>query len=156
MLSTRLTVAVTLVISVAASASAAPPAPMRLTSANHSPAPAAVAGSGHYGTTSGAAAGRTAYPVLGAPLYPSPVQYTPPWTGGTVITNQALAPHEMLYPHKYHAMYGPFYYNVRGSWIVTPFGVRQHEKWKLEGTHVKVKYHPHHKLFSGFHPPVSH
>jgi hypothetical protein len=96
------------------------------------------------------------YPTLSAPLYPSPVQYVPEWSGGTIITNQALAPHEMLHPHHYHAMYPPFYYKVSGHWFVTPFGVRQHEKWKLEGTHVKVNYRSHYRLFSGFHPPVSH
>jgi hypothetical protein len=62
----------------------------------------------------------------------------------------------MLYPHQYYAMYGPYYYRVQGHYVVTPFGVRTHEKWKLEGTQVKVKYHPHFKLFSGYHPPVAH
>lgn len=92
------------------------------------------------------------YPQLHAPLYPSPVQYTPSWNGGTVITNQAFAPHEMLYPHEYHAMYGPYYYRVRGSWIWTPFGVRQHEQVKLEGSEVIVKYKSHYPLLSGFQP----
>ncbi len=95
------------------------------------------------------------YPVLNAPLYPAPVQYVPEWSGGTIITNQALAPHEMLYPHTYHSMYGPFYYQVKGHWILTPFGVRQHEQWKLQGTEVKVKYASHYPLLSGFHPPRS-
>lgn len=93
------------------------------------------------------------YPQLQAPLYPSPVQYTPAWNGGTIITNQALAPHEMLYPHSYHAMYGPYYYRVKGGWIWTPFGVRQHEQVTLEGTEVIVKYKSHYPLFSGFRPP---
>lgn len=93
------------------------------------------------------------YPQLNAPLYPSPVQYTPGYTGGTVVTNQAFAPHEMLYPHTYHAMYPPFYYKVKGSWIWTPFGMRQHEQWKLQGTEVTVKYRSHYPLFGGFHPP---
>lgn len=96
------------------------------------------------------------YPQLNAPLYPAPVQNVPSWTGGTVITNQAFAPHEMLYPHEYHAMYGPFYYQVKGCWVWTPFGMRQHERWKLQGTEVKVKYHSDYKPFSGFHPPLSH
>lgn len=82
----------------------------------------------------------TVYPRLNAPLYPSPVQYVPAWTGSTYITNQALSPHEMLYPHKYRAMYPPFYYKVKGGWVVTPTGVKQQEKWKLEGTEVKVNY----------------
>lgn len=90
------------------------------------------------------------YPQLGAPLYPSPVQNTPPWTGTTMITNQALAPHEMLYPHTYHAMYPPFYYKVRGGWVWTPFGMRQHENWKLEGTEVLVKYRSHIPLLNGY------
>lgn len=96
------------------------------------------------------------YPVLNAPLYPSPVQYVPDYAGGTIITNQALAPHEMLYPHAYHAMYPPFYYRVTGHWFLTPFGVKQHENWKLEGTHVKVKYRDHYRPFSQFSPPVTH
>ncbi len=93
------------------------------------------------------------YPQLNAPLYPSPQQNVPNWTGGTIITNQAFAPHEMLYPHEYHAMYGPFYYQVKGCWVMTPFGMRQHERWKLQGTEVKVKYHSNYKPFSGFIPP---
>jgi len=93
------------------------------------------------------------YPQLNSALYPSPVQYTPPWNGGTIITNQAFAPHEMLYPHDYHGMYGPFYYKVKGSWVWTPFGMRQHENWELQGTEVKVKYRSQIPLLSGFHPP---
>lgn len=93
------------------------------------------------------------YPQLNAPLYPSPIQGVPSWTGGTVITNQAFAPHELLYPHEYHSMYGPFYYKVKGCWVWTPLGMRQHEQWKLQGTEVRVKYRSNYKLFSGFHPP---
>ena len=92
------------------------------------------------------------YPKLNAPLYPSPQQGTQPWTHGTIITNQALAPHEMLYPHKYHAMYGPFYYRVKGCWVMTPVGMRQHEKWELQGTEVKVNYRSTYAPLSGFHP----
>lgn len=106
-----------------------------------------------HATPGPAAPGTAHYPQLQAPMYPSPVQYTPPWNGGTIVTNQAFAPHEMLYPHSYHAMYGPFYYNVKGSWIWTPFGVRQHEQVKLEGTEVIVKYKSQYPLFSGFKPP---
>ncbi|MEZ6064503.1 MAG: hypothetical protein R3B90_02075 [Planctomycetaceae bacterium] len=97
--------------------------------------------------------GPNVYPRLNAPMYPSPVQHTPTWNGGTFITNQAFAPHEMTYPHRYHAMYPPFYHKVKGRWIVTPFGVRQHEDWKLEGTEVIVNYRSSYKLFGGFHPP---
>lgn len=154
MLLTRLSVAAALMLGAGSTADAGPPAPVQLTSA-HTNGATAIAGDGVSGGTQSGQDGRN-YPVLSAPLYPSPVQYTPPWSGGTIITNPALAPHEMLYPHKYYAMYGPFYYRVRGHWVVTPFGVRQHEKWKLEGTQVKVKYHPHIKLFSGYHPPVAH
>jgi hypothetical protein len=92
----------------------------------------------------------TVYPRLNAPLYPSPVQYAPPWSGVSIVTNQALAPHEMLYPHEYRAMYAPFYYEVKGRWIVTPTGVKQGESWKLKGTEVKVKYKSHHGLFTKF------
>ncbi|MCA9076861.1 MAG: hypothetical protein KDA93_17675 [Planctomycetaceae bacterium] len=113
-------------------------------------------GPSYGGAAGGGAYGSNQYPVLNAPLYSSPVQHVPEYAGGSVITNQALAPHEMLYPHEYHAMYGPFYYRVNGVWVVTPFGVRQHEKWQLQGTHVKVRYHDHFRLFSSFHPPVSH
>jgi hypothetical protein len=97
--------------------------------------------------------GPNVYPRLNAPMYPCPVQYTPSWNGGTFITNQAFAPHEMTYPHRYHAMYPPFYHKVKGRWIVTPFGVRQHEDWELQGTEVIVNYRAHRPLFSGFHPP---
>jgi hypothetical protein len=92
------------------------------------------------------------YPKLNAPLYPAPLQGTQPWSGGAIITNQAFAPHEMLYPHKYHAMYGPFYYRVRGHWVMTPVGMRQHEQWELQGTEVKVNYRSTYAPFSGFHP----
>lgn len=93
------------------------------------------------------------HPRPKAGLYPSPVQNTPPWHQQTIVTNQALAPHEMLYPHEYNAMYGPFYYKVCGEFIWTPFGVRTHENWKLQGTQVNVKYHDRIRLFSGFIPP---
>ncbi|MEW4487655.1 hypothetical protein AB1L42_06210 [Thalassoglobus sp. JC818] len=100
----------------------------------------------------GPAPGQT-YPQLNAPLYPSPVQHTPYWNGGTIVTNQALAPHEMLYPHTYRAVYPPYYYKVKGGWIWTPFGMRQHEEVKLQGTEVTVKYRSHFPLFSGFKVP---
>ena len=80
------------------------------------------------------------YVRLNAPLYPSPRPNIPIWTGSTMITNQAFAPHEMLYPHTYKAIYPPFYHKVKGGWIVTPFGVRSHERWQLQGTQVQVKY----------------
>jgi len=97
------------------------------------------------------------YVQLNAPLYPSPQPHTPIWTGGSFITNQALAPHEMLYPHTYKAMYPPYYHKVHGKWFWTPFGMRSHEHWKLQGTMVEVKYRSHHPVWPSFHPPrVSH
>lgn len=95
------------------------------------------------------------YPQMGAPLYPAPVQNVPSQIGSTIITNQAFAPHEMLYPHEYHAVYPPFYHRVRGSWIWTPFGIRSHDKWELQGTEVKVKYRGNYGLLSGFKAPFN-
>lgn len=92
--------------------------------------------------------GYQCYPQINAPLYPSPQPNTPTYAGGTMITNQAFSPHEMLYPHTYKAMYGPYYYKVRGSWICTPWGVRSHDRWELQGTEVTVKYRSHDKPFS--------
>lgn len=80
------------------------------------------------------------YPQTGASLYPAPIPGIPQQIGGTVIYNQALQPHEMLYAHRYRAMYPPYYYKVNGGWMVTPFGVWSHEDWKLQGTMVDVKY----------------
>jgi hypothetical protein len=91
------------------------------------------------------------YPRLNASLYPAPVQGVPRWAGATVITNQALAPHEMLYAHQYRALYPPFYYHVKGHWLLGAMGVRQGELWKLEGTEVKVKYRSSQGLFSRLH-----
>lgn len=93
------------------------------------------------------------YPNLHAPLYSSPQQNVPSEMGGTLITNQAFAPHEMLYPHEYRSMYGPFYYRVKGNWIWTPFGMESHDKWELMGTEVKVKYRSKYSLRSLFIPP---
>lgn len=93
------------------------------------------------------------YPYTGAAMYPSPVPHVPYQVGGTMITNQAFNPHEMLYPHQYKALYPPFYYKVRGGWTVTPWGVRSYDVWKLEGTMVKVKYKPRYSMFSGFVAP---
>jgi hypothetical protein len=97
------------------------------------------------------------YVRLGAPLYPTPRPNIPAWTGSTVITNQAFAPQEMLYPHTYRAIYPPFYHRVKGGWIVTPTGVRSHERWELQGTQVEVKYRSSYPgLLSGafWHPPA--
>jgi hypothetical protein len=96
---------------------------------------------------------RAGYPYLNAPLYPTPAQNVPAQVGGTMITNQAFAPHEMLYAHEYRSMYGPFYYKVKGSWLWTPFGIESHDKWELMGTEVKVKYRSTYSLGSLFTPP---
>ncbi len=92
------------------------------------------------------------YPQMNAALYPCPQYNIPYQVGATVITNQAMAPHEMLYGHKYKAMYGPFYYKVKGRRILTPFGFESHENWKLMGTEVRVKYNTRFGLFTGYFP----
>lgn len=96
------------------------------------------------------------YVRLGAPLYPSPRPNIPIQVGSTMITSPALAPHEMLYPHTYRAIYPPFYHRVKGGWIWTPFGIRSHEKWELQGTQVTVKYRSSPPPFwkSGWFPPA--
>jgi hypothetical protein len=93
------------------------------------------------------------YVHLGAPLYPSPKPNVPIWTGATFVPTPALAPHEMLYPHTYRAMYPPYYHRVTGKYFWTPFGMRTHENWELQGTMVEVKYRSHHPLLKPFHPP---
>lgn len=99
------------------------------------------------------AAPRKGYPRLGAPMYPCPQQNIPVQVGGTLITNQAFAPHEMLHAHRYRAMYGPFFYRVKGTWLWTPFGMESHDKWELVGTEVKVNYKSRISPFSGFIAP---
>ncbi len=94
------------------------------------------------------------YPQTGAALYPAPLPGIPQQVGGTAIVNPAFQPHEMLYPHQYKALYGPYYYEVHGDWMVTPFGVWSQENWKLKGTEVDVKYKSHISPFSFFSAPV--
>jgi hypothetical protein len=94
-----------------------------------------------------------AYPQTGAALYPCPVPGIPIQIGGAAITNPALHPHEMLYAHRYKAMYPPYYYRVHGGWVVTPFGVWSKEDWHLQGTVVDVKYKSHISPFAHFKPP---
>ena len=106
---------------------------------------------GYYPMTSGGS-----YPQPGAALYPAPVPGIPSQIGGAAIMNQAFHPHEMLYPHEYHAMYPPYYYKVNGGFMVSPFGVWSHENWKLEGTQVDVKYNSHISPFTLFHVPNHH
>jgi hypothetical protein len=96
----------------------------------------------------------TGYPFTNAPLYPTPLPNIPYQVGATVLTNQALYPHEMLYAHTYRALYPPYFYEVHGGWKVMPWGVTNVEHWKLRGTLVTVKYHSSIKLFSGFVPGV--
>ena len=72
----------------------------------------------------------------------------------TVITNPALAPHEMLYPHRTTGLYGPFYHKTYRGWILTPLGVYKTEKRKLTGTTVDVKYKGYISPFALFAPPV--
>jgi len=94
------------------------------------------------------------YPNLNAPLYPCPLPNIPYQTGGALITNQALNPHEMLYPHTYRSVYPPYYYEVHGGWKLFPWGVCQSEHWRLRGTVVTVKYSSSIGLFSGYVPPA--
>lgn len=91
----------------------------------------------------------------GSALYPSPRPGIPHQMGGTTISNQFLNPHEMLYAHRYRAMYPPYYYKVNGKWMVTPFGVWSHEDWNLQGTMVDVKYHSRIGKFAMFKPPIT-
>ncbi len=95
-----------------------------------------------YGPRAGVAAvpAQNGYPYLNAPLYTSPRQNIPYQVGGTIVPNQAFAPHEMLYEHDYKALYPPYSYKVSGGWVVTPWGVYSKDHWKLQGTEVKVKY----------------
>jgi hypothetical protein len=89
-------------------------------------------------------------------MYPSPRPNVPIWAGSTMITSPALAPHEMLYPHSYRALYPPYYHRVKGGWIWTPFGIRSHERWELQGTQVQVNYRSQYpSIFRGaWHPPT--
>jgi len=93
------------------------------------------------------------YPRTSAALYPAPQPNIPYQVGMTQITNPAFAPHEMLYAHEYRAIYPPYYYKVRGGWMMTPFGVWSHEKWRPVGREVSVKYRSRISPFAGFVPP---
>ncbi|MDA1015352.1 MAG: hypothetical protein O3A00_12990 [Planctomycetota bacterium] len=95
------------------------------------------------------------HPQTNAALYPSPKPNVPIQVGATAITTQALHPHEFLYPHDYRALYPPFYYKVKGSWFVTPFGVWSRDRWELQGTEVKVKYRSKIPLLGGFTTPLN-
>jgi len=93
------------------------------------------------------------YPYLNAPLYPVPQPNIPVQVGSTLITNQALYPQEMLYPHDYESLYPPYYYRSKGWWVATPFGTKSQERWELLGTRVKVKYRSSIPFWTGFHVP---
>jgi|GEM_PF-2505872 len=90
--------------------------------------------------------------MLDSPLYPSPKPGIPLEVGATVITNEALHPHEFLYPHCYRGLYGPFYHRTKRTWIMTPFGIAKNEKRVLCGTEVKVNYKSHISPFTLFWP----
>lgn len=83
---------------------------------------------------------QTGYVQLHAPLYPSPRPNVPYQVGATYITNPALNPHEMLYPHRYRALYPPYYYRVNGQWRSAFGTMRRYERWELHGTEVDVQY----------------
>jgi hypothetical protein len=91
-----------------------------------------------------------AYPPISAALYPCPKPDVPHEVGRTMITNPAFAPHEMLYAHKYRALYPPYYYCNKCGLSCLPF-IPKHP---LRGTEVTVKYRSCRPLF-GYHPPMS-
>jgi hypothetical protein len=94
------------------------------------------------------------YPQLDAALYPAPQPGIPTYTGGTIITNPALAPHEMLYPHAYRALYPPYYYKVRMDGFSLPLiGGKTCHRVELQWTEVKVKYKSQISPFTLFFPP---
>jgi len=98
------------------------------------------------------AARRSRIPTYSAPMYPCPIQNIPVQMGGTMFTNQAFAPHELLHGHEYRAMYAPFYYRVKGHWLWTPLGIESHDQWDVVGTEVKVKYRTNYNPLGAFFP----
>jgi hypothetical protein len=81
------------------------------------------------------------YPQLDAAIYPVPQPGIPAYTGGTIISNPTLAPHELLYPHAYRVLYPPFYYKVKVDGFSLPLiGGKTCHRVELQGTEVKVKY----------------
>jgi hypothetical protein len=87
------------------------------------------------------------YPALNSSLYPCPRPDIPYEVGQTLITNQAFYPHEMLYAHRYKALYPPYFYENKCGLSCLPF----FPKPCLKGTVVKVKYKS--TLPCGFSPP---
>ena len=98
---------------------------------------------------------QSGYVRLSAPMYPVPRPDIPYQVGATMITNQAFAPHEMLYPHTYRAMYPPYYYRVRGKWIGFAGGSHAYERWELQGTEVEIEYSSTLPLLSRFRNPFA-
>jgi hypothetical protein len=76
------------------------------------------------------------YPALNSSLYPCPRPDVPYEVGQTIITNQAFYPHEMLYCHRYKAIYPPYFYENKCGLACLPF----FPKPRLKGTCVTVKY----------------
>jgi len=87
------------------------------------------------------------YPPLNSALYPCPRPDVPYEVGRTIITNQALYPHEMLYAHRYRAIYPPYFYKNTHGLACLPFV----PKPCIRGTVVTVKYKT--TLPLGFSPP---
>lgn len=118
------------------------------------PLMATVAHSQDYGPVPGASSfgynATTSYVPIQASLYPCPRPDIPHEVGYTLITNPAFAPHEMLYCHKYKALYPPYYYHNKCGLSCLPF----FPKPKLMGTEVTVKYKSCCGLFS-YKPPCS-
>jgi hypothetical protein len=88
------------------------------------------------------------HPALNSSLYPCPRPDVPYEVGQTLITNQAFYPHEMLYAHRYKALYPPYCYENKCGLTCLPF----FPKPCLKGTVVKVKYKS--TLPCGFSPPT--
>lgn len=139
-LSATLVVAGLLLSTVTATTQAANPVSNILRISNEQPAasnkPQPISQGGVAGTYSqGPTADGAGFVSLDAPLYPCPRQDIPREVGYTVITNPALYPHEMTYPHKYRALYPPYYCKK----CCIPFMPAT----ALRGTEVTVKYHGH-------------
>ena len=101
----------------------------------------------------GAVPQQAGYVRLNAPLYPSPRPNIPYQVGAVMITNQAFAPHEMLYPHTYRAVYPPYYYRVRGRWFGILGQSHAEDNWELQGTEVEVQYRSRLPFMSRFSDP---
>lgn len=108
-----------------------------------------------YGSQSHSAAHANYDVQLGAPpMYVSPQPGIPSYTGGTIITNPAFDPHEMLYAHKYRALYPPYYYKVNVDGFQLPLiGGPVSHRVRLIGTEVNVNYRSYRSPISLFFPP---